>query len=196
MRRFTFLAAALLALVLTATNSFAHVTVYPREAKPGSYEAFTVRCPNEKDKATVKVELEIPANEVAIHHYEAKPGWKIAMTKDTSGNATKITWTAEGEGLLPDQFTEFRIMGKINADAKAIGWKAYQTYAGDEVVAWTGEPGSKTPAPVTKLIASAKSTDAPAQVANDDSKAKLAFNVALGALLVGVVALLVGFMRK
>lgn len=188
--------AFLIALTMMPKESRAHVVVYPREAKAGSYEAFTVRCPNEKDKATVKVALEIPTDAVAIHHYEPKPGWQITLEKNTSGDATKVTWTADGSGLLPDQFVEFRIMGKINADAKTIGWKAYQTYEGDEVVAWTGEAGSKTPAPVTKLGAAAKSESSATTAAPADDKAKLAFNVALGALLLSVVALLLGFMRK
>ncbi|HEY1170636.1 MAG TPA: DUF1775 domain-containing protein [Verrucomicrobiae bacterium] len=187
----------LIALWCSSLVVHAHVVVHPREAKAGSYETFSVRCPNEKDKATLKVELEIPAKDVAIHHYETKPGWKIAMEKNTSGDATKLTWTAEGEGLLPDQFVEFRIMGKINADAQSIVWKAHQTYAGDEVVAWTGEPGTKTPASVTKLNAVAKNTEtAVTTTASDDGKAKLAFNVALGALVLSVVALLMGFMKK
>jgi len=186
----------MLVFILTTSQAIAHVVVFPREAKAGSYEAFTVRCPNEKDKATVKVVLEIPAEEVAIHQYEPKPGWQITLEKNTSGDATKVTWTAEGAGLLPDQFVEFRIMGKINAEAKAIGWKAYQTYEGDDVVAWTGEVGSKTPAPVTKLNATAKSEDSTTAAPVDSGKAKLAFNMALGALLLSVVALLLGFMRK
>lgn len=186
----------LIVLTLMPMESRAHVVVYPREAKAGSYEAFTVRCPNEKDKATIKVALEIPADAVAIHHYEPKPGWQITLEKNTSGDATKVTWTAEGAGLLPDQFVEFRIMGKINADAKAINWKAYQTYEGDEVVAWTCEAGSKTPASVTKLDASAKSENSATATPPTDGKAKLAFNMALGALLASVVAILLGFMRK
>ncbi len=196
MQRASLSLAFLIILTLMPMESRAHVVVYPREAKAGSYEAFTVRCPNEKDKATIKVALEIPADAVAIHHYEPKPGWQITLEKNTSGDATKVTWTADGAGLLPDQFVEFRIMGKINAEAKAIGWKAYQTYEGDEVVEWTGEAGSKTPAPVTKLGATAKS-DEPATTATPvDGKAKLAFNLALGALLASVVAILLGFLRK
>jgi len=189
MQRVVLFSLVLVVSVLVSFRASAHVVVFPREAKPGSYEAFSVRCPNEKDKATVKLELEIPANEVAIHQYEPKPGWKVAVEKDTSGNATKVTWTAEGEGLLAGQFVEFRIMGKIDADAKAIGWKAFQTYEGNEVVAWTGEAGSKTPAPVTKLSASAKSAETVAPVVEEGGKAKLAFNVALAALGLSVVAL-------
>lgn len=178
-------------------SAHGHVVVHPREAKAGSYEAFTIRCPNEKDKPTVKVELEIPAGDVAIHHYEPKPGWKVALEKNTSGDATKVTWTAQGDGLLPDEFVEFRIMGKINNDAKSLVWKAHQTYAGDEVVAWAGEPGSKTPASVTKLVTSTKSEGTvTATTGGDDAKSKLAFNVALGALVLGAVALLAGFLRK
>ncbi|MCD6052550.1 MAG: ycnI [Verrucomicrobia bacterium] len=187
----------LLAFVLMSFAVSAHVVVHPREAKPGSYEVFMVRCPNEKDKATLKLELEIPAKNVAIHHYEAKPGWKIALEKNSDGDATKVTWTAEGEGLLPDQFVEFRIMGKIGADAQSLTWKAHQTYAGDEVVAWTGEAGSKTPASVTKLNAAAKSAEATTPVASaNEGKAKLAFNVALGAVILSVIALLIGIMKR
>ena len=197
MQRVVLFPLILLVVALTSFDVLAHVVVHPREAKAGSYETFSVRCPNEKDKATLKVELEIPVKDVAIHHYETKPGWKIAMEKNTSGDATKVTWTAEGEGLLPDQFVEFRIMGKIGADAQSLIWKAHQTYAGDEVVAWTGESGSKTPASITKLNAAAKSAESTtAPVAGNDSKSKLAFNVALAALVLSIVATLAAFLRK
>ncbi len=197
MQRVVMFPLVLLMVALTSFDVSAHVVVHPREAKAGSYEVFMVRCPNEKDKATLKLELEIPVKDVAIHHYEAKPGWKIALEKNSDGDAVKVTWTAEGEGVLPDQFVEFRIMGKIGADAQSLVWKAHQTYAGDEVVAWTGESGSKTPASVTKLNAAAKSADAAAPTTSaNDGKAKLAFNVALGAVMLSVIALLIGIMKR
>lgn len=195
MQRLSGLFLAACALLSFNFSAAAHVVVYPREAKAGSYEVFTVRCPNEKDTPTMKLELDIPASEIAIHNYEPVPGWKAELEMDTSGNATKITWTTEGEGLLPHQFGEFKIMGKIDSEAKSITWKAHQTYTGSNgVVDWTGEAGSKSPASVTKLSSGDKA--AMAGQAGNSAQSKMAFNLALAALIVGVIAALVAFMRK
>lgn len=141
------------AVTLFAGVASAHVTVYPSETSQGSYEKFTVRVPSEKDIATVKVEVKIPA-EAEISRFEPKPGWKYDLTKDAaSGKITSVLWTAEGSGLTSTEFGEFNMQGKVGSNASQIVWKAYQTYQDGSVVEWTGAPGSDKPASVTQVKA-------------------------------------------
>ena len=139
----------------------AHVTVLPKEAVQGGYETFTVRVPNEKDSATTKVEVRFQAGAVEISRFEPKPGWSYDIAQDSSGAITGVTWTAAGEGLLPTEFAQFNMLGKVSDTATSISWKAYQTYKDGTVVEWTGAPDAKTPASVT--------TVKPAPAAADDS---------------------------
>ena len=57
---------ALVALAMTSTGAFAHVTVRPAEAAPGAATTYTVRVPSEGESATTSVELDIPANVVIV----------------------------------------------------------------------------------------------------------------------------------
>ncbi|WP_166239069.1 YcnI family protein [Paenibacillus turpanensis] len=148
----------LLSFTLYAGIASAHVVVYPREATQGSYEKFAVRVPTEKEVATTKVEVKIPA-EVNVSRFEPKPGWSYTFTKDANGKIESVVWTAEGPGLSATEFGEFYMSGKVAADAKAIVWKAYQTYADGSVVEWIGAEGADKPASVTAVKAKAAGTD-------------------------------------
>lgn len=52
----------MLFVLATATTAAAHVTVWPRESRPGASEKYLVRVPTEGKVATTEVELEVPAN--------------------------------------------------------------------------------------------------------------------------------------
>ncbi len=169
----------------TLSSAHAHVVVYPKEAAPGSYEMFTIRVPNEKDSATTKLRLDIPAKSVRISHVEAVPGWKYELEKNTSGENEGVTWTATGPGLPPEEFIEFKIIGKVDEEASELVWKAYQTYAKEGVIEWTGEKGSKTPASVTTLRARAASGG------NSHGLINIALILGFGAFFLAFVTLLI-----
>jgi uncharacterized protein YcnI len=139
----------------------AHVTVQPRETTQGKYEVFTVRVPSEHEsEPTTSVEVKIPES-VNITRVEPEAGWRYDLTKDASGKIISIVWTAEGKGILPTEFVQFNIQGRVADDATEIVWIAYQTYGDGSVVEWVGAPDSEHPASVTKVNAQ------PAKATND-----------------------------
>ncbi|MBL0387198.1 YcnI family protein [Tumebacillus sp. ITR2] len=172
------------ALLLTAaltwtTAASAHVTVWPKETTTGAYEKYTVRVPVEKDLNTTKVRVEFPTG-VKVSTVQPMAGWDYAYETNPDGTNKAITWTATAGGLKKGEFAEFNFIG---ANPKEVGsgklaWKAYQTYADNSVVEWTGEEGSKTPASVTTIKAASgtetgnhddEKTTTPATPAADNS---------------------------
>lgn len=160
--KFSFAIAAMaLSLLLFAGVASAHVTVQPKETKQGSYEVFTVRVPSEKKEVTTKsVKVRI-AEGVEFKRIEPKAGWTYELEKTADGIVKSITWTADGEGLTATEFGEFRMQGKVAADAKELVWKAYQTYSDGELVEWIGAPNtdSQYPASLTVVTAGAGESD-------------------------------------
>lgn len=69
---------------------------------------------------------------------------------------TSITWTADGEGLAPHQFSEFGVSAGPFPDVETLSFPATQTYSDGEVVEWnepTAANGEEPehPAPVLAL---------------------------------------------
>ncbi|MFC4769295.1 YcnI family protein [Effusibacillus consociatus] len=145
-------------LLAFAGTASAHVTVWPKESQADSYQRYTVRVPVEKDLNTTKVRLEFPQG-VKVSTVMPVPGWNYEFEKDSEGRFTAITWTATDGGIKPNEFMEFGISGKNPKEPGNLAWKAYQTYADGSVVEWTGEPESKTPAPVVTLKEATKKDD-------------------------------------
>jgi len=140
------------AVLTLATAAEAHVVVYPKETTTGAYEKYTVRVPVEKDVNTTKVRVEFPEG-VKVSTVQPIPGWSYEFEKDKDGRNTALVWTATGDGIKAHEFTEFYFVGANPKEAGSLAWKAYQTYADGEVVEWTGEQDSKTPASITTIKA-------------------------------------------
>lgn len=138
------------AILTFASAAQAHVNVYPKETTTGSYEKYTVRVPVEKDVNTTKVRLEFPAG-VKVNTVQPVPGWNYEFEKDKDGRNIALTWTATNGGIKAHEFMEFAFVGANPKEAGTLAWKAYQTYADGEVVEWTGDKDSKTPASVTTI---------------------------------------------
>jgi uncharacterized protein YcnI len=136
-------------LLLAPVVARAHVTVWPRTAAHGAYERYVVRVPNEKDVATTRVEIRFPA-EVRISSFLDVPGWTLEVVTDSAGKITGAIWTGN---LPPKRFIEFPFVAVNPKEGASVVWPAFQTYAGNQLVEWTGPEGSKTPASVTKLTA-------------------------------------------
>ncbi|MCE5039228.1 YcnI family copper-binding membrane protein [Staphylococcus auricularis] len=146
----------LTSIILFASLGFskvadAHVTLNPDQSEPGSYDKYDVRVPVEKDANTNKVELNVPDG-VNVANVQPVDGWKHKLDKDSDGNIKKITWSAEGKGIGPDEFTEFPIVVANPEDEGTFKWKAIQSYDNGEKVKWTNEDeDSDTPAPATEV---------------------------------------------
>ena len=151
-------------LVLVPGLAFAHVTVRPREAKPGVEEKYTVRVPTEGQVATTSVFLEVPEGVTVTD--VPKPEGATHEVKRDGGRIVGITWTKE---IPPRQAAEFVFTAKNPAAAGQITWKVQQRFADGKSSNWT--PGTKlteTPAAPGAAPAAAQGaghTAAPGEVA-------------------------------
>ncbi|WP_086729336.1 YcnI family protein [Streptomyces carpinensis] len=182
------------AVLAVSVPAFAHVSVQP-EGTPakGGYAVVDFKVPNERDNAsTTKLEVNFPTDHpLASVMPQPMDGWKIDVTKsklakplqmhgeEISEAVTKVTWTADGDGIKPGYFQKFPVsIGQLPEDTDQLVFKTLQTYSNKEVVRWIevpqkGQAEPENPAPVLQLAAAASDGDAQgaaAQNATDDSK--------------------------
>jgi len=140
----------LLGMILAIVPSallFAHITIWPKESAPGARERYTMRVPNEKQVATVRIEGEFPAD-LNVYDFEFKPGWKIDFKKDDKGKITGATWTGK---IVPYEFVEFGMLGLNPKEGASLTWKFVQFYEDGMKEEFTGPIGSRYPSPVVTL---------------------------------------------
>ena len=136
----------LVCLTLSAAALRAHVIVTPRESASGTEQVYTVRVPTEGTVATTALELEIPA---ALHVMAVTPGVDYSFDVRKEGDRiAAITWKRE---IAPKTFALFTFTAH-NPASGALQWKAHQTFADGSMRHWIGEPGTKEPASVTRII--------------------------------------------
>jgi len=158
----------------------AHAVVAPGASRPGAYERYVLRVPNESDNPTVRVEIRFP-EAVRVISFADVPGWQLQATMDTTGRATSAAWTGS---LPPERFVEFPFVAVNPKAATEVRWPVVQTYANGQRVEWSGPPGSDTPASVTRVGGGGVWT------------AWLPTVLAAFALLVAVLSLAVGVRRR
>jgi uncharacterized protein len=206
---------ALAAVVVLATPAGAHVTAQG-EVPKGSFGTFAIQVPNENDTAaTTDVEVTFPA-EYPIANLRVEPvaGWQANVERSDDA-VTSIRWT--GGRIEPGQFQRFFVSGgPFPEDTDALTIPAVQTYDNGDVVRWieeTPEGGEEPehPAPQLTLVdapeehgASTDTTGADDDTTAGDSGEEAAASggdgaedddsngLAIAALVVGIVALLVG----
>jgi uncharacterized protein YcnI len=137
---------AVLAAQLACAAVHAHVTVWPRDSRPGAYEKYVVRVPTEGKVATASVELTIPDG-VTIVSMAAPSGFTYEL-KRTAERVTSILWSM---AIAPGEFAEFAFMARNPKDQREITWKATQRFADGTRTEWSGPRGDKHPASVTTL---------------------------------------------
>jgi uncharacterized protein YcnI len=137
-----------LAIAFTlASLAFAHIRIYPTESTLGAREKYTMRVPNEKKVACIRIEGEFPP-EVTIYDFEFKPGWKIDFKKDEKGKIIGAVWTGQ---MAPYEFVEFGMLGINPKEGDKLVWKFVQFYDDGSKEEFTGPVGSRLPSPVTTL---------------------------------------------
>ncbi|MFF7125710.1 DUF1775 domain-containing protein [Streptomyces sp. NPDC008240] len=162
------------AVLALSAPAFAHVSVQPEgTAAKGGYAVVDFKVPNERDDAsTTKVEVNFPADHpLASVMPEPIQGWKIEVTKSKLAKpltmhgekideaVTKVTWTADGDGIEPGYFQKFPLsVGALPENTDQLVFKAIQTYSNKEVVRWIeaqkeGQEEPENPAPVLELAA-------------------------------------------
>jgi uncharacterized protein YcnI len=203
---------ALLALALLAPAAAqAHVTVQPNEAPESAYTVLDVRVPNESDSEnTTKVAVQFPEGFGDVS-YQAVPGWNVEVIHEKLKKPIQTDDGPVTEGvkevvfsggkLAPGQFQDFPLSVQIPGNAgEELTFKAVQSYE-KEIVRWIGAPESEQPAPRV-LVLPPKEAGRPSTV-NDkslplatsdssDSGGSSGEGLAIAALIVAVIALLVG----
>ena len=173
---------ACVALIAVPTFLYGHAVVYPKASAPGAYEKYVLRVPNEKAVATTRIEIHFPAD-VRVTSFADVAGWKLDVQLDSAQRVIGAVWTGS---LPPQRFVELPFVAANPKVAGELKWLAYQTYADNERVEWTGEPGSKSPASVTVLSVPASAV---APVAETEHMDVTMSWVPWAALVIGVIAL-------
>ena len=129
-------------MALAASSAIAHIRIYPAQSTFGAREKYTMRIPNERQSAAIRVEGEFPAG-LEVYDFEFKPGWKIDFKKDDKGKIIGAVWTGK---IQPYEFVEFGMLA-INpkdGDGKLL-WKFYQYYEDGFKEEFTAAPDAKMP---------------------------------------------------
>ena len=138
--------AALLGLIAPLI-AFAHDVVLPRTSAPGRIQRYVLRASNERTVSSTRVEIRFPP-EVRVTSFEKAPGWRLEVLSDSAKRILGAVWTGS---LSPQRFVEFPFRAANPAIETEVVWPTLQTYADDEVVAWTGAEGSNQPASTTSI---------------------------------------------
>ena len=138
-----------LSMMIVPGLAFAHVSVRPRESKPGVEEQYTIRVPTEGAVATTHVMLEIPIDVTVLEVLPAD-----GTTFETSKQGDRIASITWRKAIPPKMSAEFAFRAR-NPTAMEIAWKAHQHFSDGTVADWIGAAGASRPAAVTKLTASA-----------------------------------------
>jgi uncharacterized protein YcnI len=125
----------------------AHIRIYPAESVLGAREKYTMRVPNEKQVATVRIEGEFP-KDLQVYDFEFKPGWKVDIRKDSEGHIVGATWIGTIE---PYEFVEFGMLGINPKQGDTLVWKFVQYYADGKKEEFTGPVGTFYPSPTVRL---------------------------------------------
>ena len=142
MRRLTALTLLVLAIPALA---LAHISVRPRESKPGAEEHYTIRVPTEGVVATTHVMLEIPTDVTVLEVLPTE-----GATFETAKRGDRIVSITWRKSIPPKGSAEFAFRVR-NPSTTEIAWKAHQHFSDGTVADWIGRAGSNRPAAITTL---------------------------------------------
>ena len=146
-RHFFFISMSIL-LVAGAQLASGHVRVSPGESTAGAEQEYSARVPTERDTATVRVEIEFPAD-VEVLELIPKSGWTIEADTNTEGRIIGAVWS--GGSIPPEEAQEFLFRARNPAEATTLVWRASQVHEDGSRAEWFGPSGSSTPAPMTTI---------------------------------------------
>lgn len=126
------ISAVVAAFMLNPAVAEAHVTVRPRESRPGIEEHYTVRVPTEGKVSTTSVEFDVPAG-VEITDVAEAPGAKHVETRD-GARVARISWTKE---VKAGEVAEFGFAARNPPTGAQIAWKVTQRFADGTFRNWT-----------------------------------------------------------
>ena len=142
------LAAGILSLALLPATARGHAVVHPHLARPGAYQKYVLRVPNEREVPTLRVELTFP-EDVRVVSFGEVDGWHLEVVTGADGRVERAIWTGE---LPAMRFVEFPLVAVNPREEARLVWPVVQLYEGGERVEWTGPESSETPASVTRVV--------------------------------------------
>ena len=135
-----------------AAPAQAHITIIPAAARPGETRTLSFRVLNERQAATTKVDVYVPAGVKATP--VARPGWSLAPAGD------HFTWSADGPGdaISGEHAKDFQLRAGPFPHAGRVVFKALQYYDDGQIVRWIQDPkpDAERPAPVLQLTATGR----------------------------------------
>jgi periplasmic copper chaperone A len=129
----------------------AHVEAQAPGATRGGSGTVTFAAEAEETTPLTKLEVALPADPPLVDvTVPPKDGWTSQIAGD------RVTWTATGPGVAPEQTGEFPLAVGRFPDTDRVVFKALVTYADGSVVSWIeeqapGAPEPELPAPVLEL---------------------------------------------
>ena len=138
---------AMVGLLMGAHPAWAHVTVAPRESRPGISERYTVRVPTEGKVATVAAEMDVPAG-VIIETLQAPMGWTHEITRKDD-RISAVVWKTN---VKPGEYIEVGFVARNPRQGTQIVWILRQRFEDGTMTDWTVGPNGVTrPTAVTRL---------------------------------------------
>lgn len=150
------IAAATSLMVFGIGPASAHVGVTPQSTTEGGYTELTFSVPNESETAgTNKVKVELPTK-TPFTSVRAKPvpGWttdvvtrELPQPVEVQGTTVtkapvSVVWTADGKGVLPEQYQTFSIsVGTLPEAGTTVKLPTAQFYTDGTVSSW-GQTGA------------------------------------------------------
>lgn len=125
----------------------AHVRVSPAESKAGATETYTARVPTEGKVTTTAVQLDVPDGVILVST-TAPAGASFELKKEKD-RVVAVVWTTN---IKPGEAAMLSFVARNPEGADQIVWLFHQRYADGTSSEWTGPSGTRTPAPVTKLL--------------------------------------------
>lgn len=189
--------------LFSANPVFAHVIVHPSQTGVATFQEFTMSVPTEKDNPTVAVRLLIP-NDLKMVTPNVKPGWKIDVKQNGTGDAatiSEITWS--GGSIPAGQRDNFMFQAQVPASETTLIWKAYQTYQDGSVVAWDHDPklakspdDDSVPPYSTTMIVNDIKPPAQGSTSVPESSSKKTLAISITALALSAAAFAVAIRKK
>ena len=205
------------AVLLTPSAAWAHVTVQPGAVEGGGFSVVSFRVPTERDDAsTTEVRVLLPREQpIGSVRTRPVPGWKVTTEdrtldepidmfgEEVDSVVSEVTWTATGKGIAPGQFEDFDVSLGPLPDSGEMVFTAIQTYSSGEVVKWNEVAVDESvepehPAPVLTITApsgeegTAETADVAETAAGDDDTVETVVPLVLSGLALVVAAIALG----
>ena len=185
----------LLASPLLVSQTFAHVSIFPREAPSGSrHHFFQVRAPVEENVPTIELKIEIPPEwkEAGgqVDRVEYNPNWQVDIQRDEDNWIQAITWHgAEAPSYAYISFGMIITLPDLTGMQQVRAW---QKYGDGKVVAFIedrNQEGALNPKPGILLLEDegAAATEPIASTDEDEDNASPLLYFGLSALIGGVI---------